>query len=481
MPKPNFIFFDTETSGGRGLADILTIDAIFYDYNFKKLDEFSCKAKLRKSRVYEVDSFLVNGIDPFEMDKWSNTNFDLTKQTNEKFISWINKGDVFFCAHNGYNFDYMLTSQHLFSNLFTWPWIFSTGNARQLDSLPIVQNFDFYAPNKISFELNEKNNKVYRLGSLAKANGFEIKDLHSSKGDTEGLVRLMNLLKEKDPGLFRQSLSFTNKKDVLNKIENTDYFCHPETFYSRTRQFTSTYLCEHPIYKGYHLVFDLKHDPELIFSEKSNTVLKKTLSAAPKKYRTIKIGKNPFIQDKSFATKFNDEYSTLGHEILKKRADYIIKNRKELANRVSLIISDQFEDNSIDQTELIPEQMIFNLNPSSNDKSLMNNFVMTNNKDEQKKIHKRFNGPLKHLSEMILLDKWDKDGFDSNEEYKKVRKNISRRLLSTNKEVFPTIPEGMARIDVLREEKKDDKEVLEKVEAINSHLERLASEHENYL
>ncbi len=111
----------------------------------------------------------------------------------------------------------------------------------------------------------------------------------------------------------------------------------------------------------------------------------------------------------------------------------------------------------------------------------MNNIVMTNSKDEQKKIHKRFNCQLKHLSEMILLDKWGKDGFDSNEEYKKVRKNISRRLLSTNKEVFPTIPEGMARIDVLREEKKDDKAVLEKVEAINLHLEKLASEHENYL
>ena len=36
MSKPNFIFFDTETSGGRGLAEILTIDAIFYDYNFKR-------------------------------------------------------------------------------------------------------------------------------------------------------------------------------------------------------------------------------------------------------------------------------------------------------------------------------------------------------------------------------------------------------------------------------------------------------------
>ena len=270
----------------------------------------------------------------------------------------------------------------------------------------------------------------------------------------------MNLLKEKDPSLFRQSLSFTNKKDVLSKIENTDYFCHPETFYSRTRQFTSTYLCEHPIYKGYHLVFDLKHDPELIFSEKSNTVLKKTLSAAPKKYRTIKIGKNPFIQDKSFATKFDDEYSTLGHEILKKRADFIIKNRKELANRVSLIISDQFEDNSIDQTELIPEQMIFNLNPTSNDKSLMNNFVMTNNKDEQKKIHKRFNGPLKHLSEMILLDKWGKDGFDSNEEYKKVLQNLIPTMSQNDLNLF---------LDVVIDKETDiDKNILNQINNFRS-------------
>ena len=59
MPKPNFIFFDTETSGGRGLADILTIDALYYDYNFNLIGEFSCKARLRKSRVYEVDAFMV--------------------------------------------------------------------------------------------------------------------------------------------------------------------------------------------------------------------------------------------------------------------------------------------------------------------------------------------------------------------------------------------------------------------------------------
>ena len=481
MSKPNFIFFDTETSGGRGLADILTIDALFYDHNFKPLDTFSSRARLRKSRVYEVDSFLVNGLDPFEMDKSKNSNFDLTKEANDKFLSWANKGPVFFVAHNGYGFDYMLTSQHLFSNLFTWPWIFSTGNARQLDSLPIVQNFDFYAPNKIATELNEKNNKVFKLGSLCKANGFEIKELHSSRGDTEGMMKLMAFLKEKDPALFRQSLSFTNKNDVLNKIKETDYFCHPETFYGRTRQFTSSYLCEHPVYKGYHLVFDLKHDPESIFSEKSNEVLKKLLNGAPKKYRTLKIGKNPFIQDKSFATNFNDEYKTLGHEILKTRADFIFKNRDELANRVCLIINDQFQDQDMDQTELIPEQMIFSLNPSQNEKTLMNNYVLAKTCEEQRKIHDEFkNKDLKHLSEMILLDRFGKEAF-SDAEYKRIRKGISRRLLSTNKEVFPTIPEGMARIDQLREDKKDDNQSLEKIEIINKHLEGLAEDHAKFL
>ena len=480
---PNLIMIDFESNSGRvtGGADILTVDAIFCTQDFKILDEFSCTARLRKSRVYEVDSFLVNKLNPYEVDRYENSNFDLTKKTNDKLISWINKGPVFFIAHNGYGFDYMLFSQHLFVNLFTWQWIFSTGNARQIDSLPVIQNFDFYAPNKIAFEYNEKNNfKIFKLGSLAKANGFEIEKLHTSRGDIEGMMKLMQLLNKKDPVLFKQSLSFTNKTNVLKKIQDTDYFCFPETFFGRTRQFTGSYVCEHPFYSGYHLIFDLKHDVEKMFSEKSLQVLKKTLFGAPKKLRTLKVGKNPFIQDKSFATKFNDEYTVLGHDVLKQRADYIKNNKNEITDKIHTIIKDQFEEKTIDQTELIPEQKIFSLEKSQKDKTLMDNYVVANTMEEQRKIHINFKGDLKHLSEMILLDRFDKEAF-TIEEYKRIRKGISRRLLSTNKEVFATIPEGFARIDQLREDKKDNKKTLEKIETINSHLESLAKDHEKYL
>jgi exonuclease I len=477
----NYIFFDCESNSGRSHADILTISALFVDKNFKLIEEFNCAARLRKSRIYEIDSFLVNGMDPFEVDKHPFSNFDLTKKTNDKFVSWINKGPVLFCAHNGYQFDYMLTSTHLFTNLFTWPWIFSTGNAKQIDSLPILQNFDFYAPNTIAVELNEKSNKTFKLGSLCRMNGFDLGDkAHTAEADTLGMSKLMELISKKNPELFKKSISLNDKKNVLSSIKEVDYFCHPETFFGRTRQFTSSYLCEHPVYKGYHLVFDLKHDPEAMFSEKSNEVLKKVLNGAPKKYRTIKANKNPFIQDKSYATNYGDEYVTLGHEILEQRANFIIENRDELANRVSLIISDQFESQDMDQTELLPEQMMFTLNPSPADKSLMNHFVMANSMDEQKKIHENFKGPIKHLSEMILLDRFGDEPFTKTE-YSRIRKGISRRLLSTNKEAFPTIPDGMARIDKLRVEKKDDPEQLKIIENINKHLEMTASEHEKYL
>ena len=66
---PNYIFFDTETNSGRQFADILSINALFCSEDFKIISELNCEARLRKSRIYEVDSFLVNGFDPFKVDK----------------------------------------------------------------------------------------------------------------------------------------------------------------------------------------------------------------------------------------------------------------------------------------------------------------------------------------------------------------------------------------------------------------------------
>jgi len=271
---------------------------------------------------------------------------------------------------------------------------------------------------------------------------------------------------------------------VLPYLKKVKYFYTTETFFSKTRQFACCFLTEHPIYAGYMLSLDLKHDAQEIFSIKSNNELQKLLFATPVKMRTTKANRTPLIlkPDDKWVLSVEDEYSAIGHETLSKRADYIIKNRNEIAERVQTIIKDKFDEKNMDQSELLPEQKIFALKPDRNQQDLMNNFVLSDNMDEKVKIYKNFDGDLKHLSELILIDEYGKEAFE-DKEYLRIRKGISKRLLSTNNEPFPTIPAQFERIDTLRmeESESEDKKKLEIVENINDHLTKLSTDHEKYL
>ena len=93
----NYIFFDTETNSGRLTADILDLSAFFCDKDFNVIEEFNIKARLRKSRIYEIDSFLVNNLDPFDVDKYENSNFDLTLTTELSANLLLDHFDIFLC------------------------------------------------------------------------------------------------------------------------------------------------------------------------------------------------------------------------------------------------------------------------------------------------------------------------------------------------------------------------------------------------
>ena len=200
--------------------------------------------------------------------------------------------------------------------------------------------------------------------------------------------------------------------------------------------------------------------------------------------RTIKPNRLPLIlkPDDKWVTNMEDEYSLIGKEVLEERADYISKNRSEIASRIDVIIKDKFEENNIDQTKLLPEQKIFALRPNREKQNYMNSFVISNNMDEKRKIAENFedNEDLKHLSELILLDEYGEEAF-TEKDYKRIRKGISQRLLSTNNEPYPTIPAQFLRVDEIRVQEKDDKERLKKVEIINEHLEKMSNDHEKYL
>ena len=489
MTNLNKLYFDIEgTTGSHLTCDVLSLSFINTSHNDKELETKTYYVRPRKSRIYQVDALMVNKFNPFDADKHEHSSFSFTKAINKKFTEIGNKG-CFFVTWSGHSYDYMAISHHLFSNLFTWPWIFSTGQARQLDALPVAHNLDYYEPNKIATELNSKNNKVYKLESLCRMNGFPIgPEAHSSLADTKGLKAMVEHLQRKFPNLFKECLKNTDKQKILPSIKDKDVFIFPETFFAKTRNFAGTFVTEHQHYRGYYIVADLKHNWELIIKKKgqefSDIILK-----APKKIRQIKSNRNPLIQDSSVLNTLSDEYSEelkkIGLPELEKRANFIQKNREELAEKINLAIEDDLYKKNQDQSKKEFEEQIFDIRPSRDEKDMMQKFVEEKTSmDEQKKIIKSFKQPgLKYLGENILLDEYGQEAFDKKD-YTKIRKRIAKRLLSTNTEKFPTIPEQFARVDALRvemEQEGADKKKVEQVSTINKHLEEKAKENEKYL
>ena len=481
-------YFDIEgTSGSQLTCDVLSLSFINTDQNDKVLETKTYLVRPRKSRIYQVDALMINKFDPFDAENHKYSSFTFTRELNKKFIEIGNKGS-FFATWSGHSYDYMAVSHHLFTNLFTWPWIFSTGNARQLDVLPIARNLDYFEPNKIATELNEKNNKVFKLESFCRLQGFPISDAHTSLDDTKGLMNATLHLQKKFPQLFKESLKNTNKHSVLPSIKDKNVFIFPESFYSKTRNFAGCFIGEHKFYAGYYIVADLKHDWQKI-CEKKGKDFDEFIKATPKKIRNIKSNRNPLIRDKNILKSMTDEFSELYNKIglstLEKRGDYIIKNREDISRRIDLIIQTEMEEKKLDQTKKGPEELIFGLNPTRDEKNMMEKFVQKNTAmEEQIKIIKSFKKPqLKYLGEIVLFEEYGQEAF-TQKDYKNLRKKIAQRLLSTNTEKFPTIPEQLARIDSLRveiEEDGGDSEKLKRVENINKHLEKTVKEHEKYL
>ena len=64
----------------------------------------------------------------------------------------------------------------------------------------------------IATELNLKGNKIFKLGSICKMNGFDIgKNIHTAAGDVKGTINLFSLLKKKNPKFFEK----VTKKNVF--------------------------------------------------------------------------------------------------------------------------------------------------------------------------------------------------------------------------------------------------------------------------
>ena len=239
------------------------------------------------------------------------------------------------------------------------PYLENTEGNHRHDALNIVKAAFAIDKKVINSELNSKGNISMKLESLSRLNGIDTSFSHSAMVDVENTVKVLELIKNKQPDLWSDYFKTSSKQSVEDIIRKESIITLNEYFYGRSR----LYLCAplhpnsfmHPVFKWSQVV-DLRTDPEPLF-KLSYKDLKTEMKKTPKFLRTVRSNKAPIILDASYGMKV-EPYNIIDPTLIKKRAE-MIKSNEKFANDICNILRENAEEKI--ETSSIGEIMVENI------------------------------------------------------------------------------------------------------------------------
>ena len=446
----NYVVWDIETDSAQlDWATMIEIGAILLDENFKEKDRFSARCRMPQDRVPSCTALCINKSNVDLITKGNLSHYQMISQVEKKFQEW---SPATFMGFSSIDFDDEILRREFFKSLRK-PYLVNTdGNSRH-DALNMIKAAFAIDEKVLKTEINPKGNKSMKLESLARLNGFESAGAHSALFDTELTVKVLGLLKKKQPDLWYEYLKTKTKIVVENLIKQEKMFTINENFFGKNYLFLVAPLhpnsCMHPVYKWGQVVNLSANIEEL---QKLNYHdLKKEMKKSPRFYKTIKSNKAPIILDKSLGLKV-DPYKKIGVNLLNKRAELMKTNEKfsiDICNILKEAAEEKMETSS--QVDLEPEETIYS------------GGFETFNKDVH--LFEKFHS-LDWKGKLFLLDKFKDDRLVTfghsliyNEApeilpkdiYKKIKRRIASRILSTNKEKWWTVSAFYSECDEIRE------------------------------
>ena len=446
----NYVVWDIETDSAQtDWATIIEIGGILLDENFKEKERFQARCRLPQDRVPSATALCINKSNVDLLTKGNLSHYEMLTQVEQKFREW---SPATFLGYSSINFDDEVIRKEFFKSLRK-PYLTNTdGNVRH-DALNIVRAAFAIDDDVLKTELNPKGNKSMKLESLARLNGFESAGAHSALFDTELTVKVLDLIKQKQPTLWQEYFKTSSKVIVENLIKQEKIFTLNEYFYGTSRLYLCAPLhpnaCTHPIYNWGQAV-DLRVDVEAI--QKLNYEdLKKEMKKSPKFLRTIRSNKAPIILDQSFGMKV-EPYSKLDPNLLKKRAELVKTNEKfsqDICNILREAAEEKMETSS--QEDIEPEESIYSggMDYLKKDGLLFQKFHQEDWKGKFAMIDKFKDERMVTFAHSLIFN--EAPEILPKEVHKKIKRRIASRILSTNKEKWWTVSAFYSECDEIRE------------------------------
>jgi exodeoxyribonuclease-1 len=318
----SLIFYDTETTGTQTAFDqILQFAAIRTDADFNELDRFEVRCRLQPYIVPAPMALLVTRTKTDHLtNKSLPSHYEMICAIRKKLTSWMPAN---FVGYNSIEFDEHLFRQALYQTLHHPYLTNSSGNARA-DVIRAVRACSQFAPDRLAFPIGNKGQRIFKLGPMAAANGFNGHNAHDAVGDVEATIYLARMLAERAPDIWSAAMQFSQKRAAADFVANEDIFCFGEHYYGSAYAWTVSGLGVSPANSSDYFVYDLVVDPRSLVDLEAEQLTHR-MGISPKPIRTLKLNGGPILfpfPEATGATSANK----ISHDKLVDRADFLENN-----------------------------------------------------------------------------------------------------------------------------------------------------------
>ena len=210
----NLAIWDIESSNANtDFGSIIEIGGILVDENFKEKDRFNLRSRLPEGEIPQCMALIVNKTSVDLLTKANLSHYQMLGEVEKIFKKW---SPAIFLGWSNIGFDDEMIRKEFFKGI-RYPYITNSAPNKRHDGLNIARGA--YAVDKSVFktEINEKGNAVMKLESLARMNGFESSGAHSAIFDAELTMKILGLVKKRQPNTW-ESFFKTSKKLDTEKI-----------------------------------------------------------------------------------------------------------------------------------------------------------------------------------------------------------------------------------------------------------------------
>ena len=474
----NLAIWDVESSSSStSFGSIIEIGGILVDENFVEKDRFNFRCRLPEGEIPQAMALIVNKTGVDLLTKANLSHYQMLGEVEKIFKKW---SPAIFLGWSNIGFDDEMIRKEFFKGI-RYPYITNASPNKRHDGLNIARAAYAVDKNILKTEINEKGNAVMKLESLSRMNGFEASGAHSALFDAELTMKILSLIKKKQPETWGSFLKTSNRLDTETIFKKEKIFTLNEYFYGKSRLYLCAPLhpkhCIHPIYQWGQAV-DLRVDVEPLLNLSIND-LKLEMKKSPKFLRTIRSNKAPIILDSTYGMK-EEPYNAIDVNLIKKRAEMVRGNEK-FSQNIMIALRDIAEEKeqSKSQEDILAEESIYNRFTSNKDTALFPKWHAASWKEKLGLLDKFEDERLVGFGKKIIFQESPEvlpEGM-----LKSIKREIANRILSEKKEKWWTCKEFYYECDNLREKysNDNDEEKLKFLDQLNNFVMSIEKKYQN--